>query len=768
MSAAAYTVRVELRSATRVDTRIYAIGLDTGARALEVAQRGFSTMLSNQMSQLGRWDLDGPRPVLRLADDAVPHLLERERSSRSGRVSVGLAAPAWFGIAERTQLADVVDGRGRYQFVACSTLVAAAVGWSLAQQEPLRCTRLLVIDLGLGTSAAVVDLGEHRVRELVSVGLPPVERATAHSAPRRHDPSAVRRSLVQLSADALEAGCGEVERVLVVSADRSAAELEQVLVAVGGSWADRPLDLLEGRSQVARGAAFLADPIGGRAVFGLPSLDVEAEVDAGIDAAVEVSDAADAVFDAADAVFDEESGARFVVEGALARAVGVLLDDVDGVGSVHAVVPRGSRRPSVHEQLFDLGPDDGSAVFLELFEAVGLTRSTVPADHRLVATAHVRPSGRVSDEATVRFVLHADGRFALEPAGVWDLDWADDADATVVAVRPHLVEVDHLGTGPAVPRPAWGPVAAPRGVAPLSIDDATVLTPPGDPLVVEVEPPSARHVEVEPCSASPADGDGTGPALELGPTGTPPDGGLAWSVAEPEVEVEVEAPGVEPAPITSPVEGPSSGADTCERPAVPEVAVPEVPAVLWRCERAMSNEVGRMVTIRSLPALLGCADDAADEILLVSARRLEQALPGCSGVAEAALRDAVAAVRQVVATGRRDRYFGGTLDEVLDEVARVVDHLMVVVGSVSPAEQRRLVLDAQLLGLSPDHARDAVERLVPGVPAPHAARHETSEPAPDETVAWVGFEPSTGAWRLEAAPLETWAGPPIRVLLDPS
>jgi hypothetical protein len=699
---------VELRSAARVDTRVYAIGLDAGAPALEVARRGFSTMLTNRMSQLGRWDVDGARPTLRLADDVVVHLLEREGFPHPERVSIGIAAPAWFGVAERTHLADAVDAQSRYELVACSTPVAAAVGWGLVEPSPLGSCRLVVIDLRLGMSAAVVELGGHSVRERVSVGVAPTA-PDADGPRRRADPDALQRALGVLLADASDAGCAEIDRVLVVSDERPGVEppgveLERLLAGVGGAWAGRPRELLAGRGQVARGAAFVADPVGGRAAFGLPPIEVEPGT----------------VVDAAPGSGGGDHRAVFVVEGVLARDVGVLLDDGEGSGSIHPVVVRGAARPSVHEQLFDLGPDDGSEVFLELFEAAGPVRSADPEDHRLVATARLRAAAQASGEVTVRFALGTDGRLAVEPSGVWDLDWVDGADAGIVTVRSSL----------------GGSVAS--HAAP---------TPPAH----LVEPPAAADPH----------------ALHARPEGER-SGGRGVEIEAADLEApDVEAAHVEAAHVGAAHVGAVAAWDGSSQPS----ATPPVAAALWRCERALSNEVGRLVTVRSLPALLGCADDAPDEVLLASARRWEQVLPAVRGALGPALREAIALVCDVVGSARRDRYFGGTLDDVLDELGRVVDHLLVVVGSVSPAEHRRLVLDAQLLGLSPEHARTALERLLPGgrglVDAVEHANPPLGTPGPDGSVRWARYDAGTASWQLVPAPPGPAGDPSIRVLLDP-
>ena len=77
-----------------------------------------------------------------------------------------------------------------------------------------------------------------------------------------------------------------------------------------------------------------------------------------------------------------------------------------------------------------------------------------------------------------------------------------------------------------------------------------------------------------------------------------------------------------------------------------------------------------------------------------------------------AIRTAIDAIHAELERGTEAWYFGGTANEVASEVARVVEHLAVVVGEVSVPERRRLERDALLLGLAPDAARSLVDELM--------------------------------------------------------
>lgn len=741
----AYTAHVELRSAARADTQIYAIGLDVGGMALEVAQRGFSSMLSNRMAQLGRWSFDGVRPAVRLADDLVVHLLERERSSRFERAVIGVAAPAWLGIHERTQLAEVIDPRRRHALVGCSTTMAAAIGTNLAADEPLRSELVLCLDLEVGFSASIVEIGDESVHEWCSVGLSPQllrgETVGLGIVPgtRQRD-----RALALLHREAVELGCGGIERVVALG-EEPVDELVRLLEGVDSAWSGCPLDAVRGRAAVARGAAFLADPRGGLEMFDVATIAWSGTPDAG---------------DEPDAPAPSWS-----VSGALGRRLGVLMDDRDGRPVVHPIIERGSAMPSVHEQLFDLGPDDGSDVFIDLYEQHGIAPSDDPVDHRVVATAHLRPDAMRRAEVTVTFELGVDGRFAVGPPSMWTMAW-HPPEVDVLAIHRHLVDPAGRGEldphGDRVDRATVRPLIASWAVSPTVAQIAAVSSEPdaADLAVAEVpvvdELAADEPVADEPVVEEPA-------ALDTEPTSEP-----TTSAPEPQPEPEPEQ-GVPPEPtrpVFAPV--PASPVAAARAPIAPLPPTPAIAAALQRCERLVSHEIGQMVAIRSVFALLDCADDAEPTDIARAADRLEASMVGRDDDLAGAIRLAVTAVRRTLASGADDWYFGGTLADVDAELGRVVEHLMVVVGLVSAAEQRRLVHDAQLLGVGPERARSLVRDLVLRA---HDERLQAALHDEDGAVRLVHLHPGLGRFVLDVG-TDGRGDPPandgvrMRVLLD--
>jgi hypothetical protein len=134
---------------------------------------------------------------------------------------------------------------------------------------------------------------------------------------------------------------------------------------------------------------------------------------------------------------------------------------------------------------------------------------------------------------------------------------------------------------------------------------------------------------------------------------------------------------------------------------------------LGRVERILSRQVGRLIAIRSAMALFGSGDRDDLEVVYERATRLDRALERCpNDDASPAVHVAAEVARRALAASTGRVFAGGDLHEVIDEIKRVVEHLAVVVGAVTPAERNRLVLDAQMLGLDHDRARSVVDELI--------------------------------------------------------
>ncbi|MEZ5248523.1 MAG: hypothetical protein R2713_04665 [Ilumatobacteraceae bacterium] len=427
------------RAETDIDAASFVIGLDVGGVATHVAQRGVASILVNRMPQLGRWELGRPRAELRVADDLISSLLTRERLPEAAHAAVGLAAPAWFGVGERTRLADVVDPGRRHRLVATTTTLAAVAGSGVEDDAPV-----LAIDVGLGVSASIVGATAAGMVEFGAVGVPPhrlrglASRATITPASRVRD-LALRslvddvRRLVRWSASAM---------LIVDPPDEHTVDELRAVIAATGWHVDR-IEVLNGRSAVAKGAAAIAEA----AHVVTASTSVPRSGHAGRDG----DDRSTMLLD------PPQPGRRW--SWVLPRSLGVLTEaaaaesaaaesaaaesaaaGTDRVASVHTVVDRGVRVPVEVVQGFDLGPDDGSSVFLDLHEQDEQHEQLDgPAVHRLVATATWAAGASHPPDAEIAFVVDVDGRFRLEPVDDWHLEWHEQ-EIVVRAVRPGHVD----------------------------------------------------------------------------------------------------------------------------------------------------------------------------------------------------------------------------------------------------------------------------------------------------------------------------------------
>jgi hypothetical protein len=583
------------RTAPDIGTQRYAIGLDLGAPLLEVARRGFSSTFSNQMRQLGGWISSAPAvvptgaeggvgddapftTVLHLADDLAGTLAARE-AGESEQLTVGLAAPGWLGWCDRHHITQLVDPHGTCQLVWVSSPMAAAVGTNLAGGTPFIPELVVAIDLDLGITASVISIERTGVREMVSACAPPTW------SPR---PDAVASVIAEVAALAHEAGLASIARVvLVATAGGASAVVEHASRALDRTWADCPVEIVGSRAHIARATVLMAD--------------IES----------------------------------FEIVCAAPRNIGVLVDDADtGPSSMHVILARNTPVPGRCVSSFDLGPDDGAEVYLDVYEDhVGSAESAgCAADrrgHRLVMTARLDGDAfsQRSETVDVSFVVGADGVLCLEAATEdkrvpWTCTWAA---STIV-----------------MPSSALSAAAGARAAA---------------------------------------SGSGGRQVAQIGRL-----------LAAPRI----------------------SASATPSRRSTREMAPPiGLAEALGRAERIVSREVGRLVAIRSAMALLGCADRDDLQTMLEAADRLASALERCPGNdAARALHVALDVVRRALRSPAARLYAGGNEHEVSRELERVVEHLSIVIGGVTPAERNRLVLDGQLLGFDHHRARTLVDQLI--------------------------------------------------------
>lgn len=564
-----------MRSAADIGTRRRAIGLDLGAPVLEVARRGFSSTFSNQMGQLGRWisvpvgaDRVAPPPVLHLLDDVVGALVGRAPDGArddDGQVErIGLAAPGWLGWADRHHVTRLVDPAGRAEVVWASTPLVAAFATSAVGSAALDAEVVVAVDLDIGVSAAVVSIDRCGVREQVAAALAP-------STGTRSE--AVATVLAELASAAAARGVLAANRiVLVADGPASSSLVEAAIRALDQPWGECPVDVVRSRGDIARAVIELAEMDGIEVVNVVPC------------------------------------------------AVGVLLDD-RADSDLHVIVPRHQPMPFQVTARVDLGPDDGSDVFLDLYEAPGAAAAS---------------SGN--------------------------------------AVRPHSLVL----SAQLVPAAEGA-----AGAAPSAAREVDVLLEVGLDGSLSVSPAGAARVATWTCSWAPSQ-----VVISVAELARSQAGRLArldGSSASPEVP-------------------------TRAREMAPPIGLAEA---LGRAERFVSRRVGRPVAIRSAMALLGLGDRDDVAALAGGADRLERVLATWDdGESAHTLRVALDVARRAIEGPLGRVYAGGSAHEVAREIERVIEHLGVVIGAVTPAERNRLIDDAQLLGLEHDRARSLVHELI--------------------------------------------------------
>jgi hypothetical protein len=206
--------------------------------------------------------------------------------------------------------------------------------------------------------------------------------------------------------------------------------------------------------------------------------------------------------------------------------------------------------------------------------------------------------------------------------------------------------------------------------------------------------------------------------LRLEPTAN--DERVSWTCTWAPSRLVVSSP--TPVPPAPPLgETLWAGADLPLLPALPssrrrarEMSPPlELGEALGRAERIVSRQVGRIVAIRSASALFGCIDRDERAVLDQRADRLDRALDLCGGVDAVHVVRAASDVARRALDGPSGRVFaGGSFHDVAREIERVIEHLGVMIGTVTPAERNRLVRDAELLGFDHERARSLVDELI--------------------------------------------------------
>lgn len=359
-----------------------ACGLDLASLRPKVARPGFVKNIVNEMPLLGRWSQ--PHQIQLRADSLVA-LADRVPSSsgRRGSVggghgsrSVGVAVPAWLGQADRRQLRRHLDPGNEYSISMMNSTLAAVCGSEFVHEGGALPSSVLCLDLRVGFSASVVALGHASVTEIGSWGV------------ANGDPDAPTRTADGL-VELFDRLFGYIARLQVTSID------EIMLVADGAAAGDVTPAL------VCAALDRCVHPWAGASVHVL----------------------ADHHFVTTGAALSVEPRRAFDVTSSIARGLAVRSCIPLVHPRMHIIVPQHTRVGTTVRQSFDLGPDDGSPLHVEIFEQAGMWPSELSAGHRPVAT--VRFVGeRGYDQRTVAAIsIDRDGALAMGPNKAWRTDW---------------------------------------------------------------------------------------------------------------------------------------------------------------------------------------------------------------------------------------------------------------------------------------------------------------------------------------------------------
>ena len=224
-----------------------ALGLDLGASILLVGQSGFDGPVINALPSLGRWHAVDALPTLALSPHLLAELLRNERLPPE-RVGACVAVPAWFGLAERHDVAEHVAEVSLG--VARSMMVATPVCLALStfDQAPRMRTAVLAVDARVGCGVSIVSIDEGQVVELGAAGVAPAHRRDLGDLVYRVFDRAARQGIH---------GFADLSAMVVLSSDDDRDTIVRELLQLVG--ADGPILVIADAHAVARGAVLLGN-----------------------------------------------------------------------------------------------------------------------------------------------------------------------------------------------------------------------------------------------------------------------------------------------------------------------------------------------------------------------------------------------------------------------------------------------------------------------------------------------------------------------------
>ena len=285
---------------------------------------------------------------------------------------VAVAIPAWFGMADRHQLATYL-GPGGERSVELVSSCLAAVSDRYGHTTRRSKSVVLCLDVRMGWSAGLIVVESGGPTEIAAWGVAP------HDVAGRLDDAVICLWLVDHLFTAASAipGVELVNTALVIGdGGRRAGLIRDAVRQCAHPLARCSVVVARGAQTVINGTALLC-----RHDRAQPSA------------------------------------------GALAHALTVRADGDPERLAMHVVAEEHASFPSATRQLFELGPDDGAPLHFDVYEQHRSAPGEGAVDHRLVVRANLVRERGYDQSVMVTFELGLDGLLSVGPVKAWRLDW---------------------------------------------------------------------------------------------------------------------------------------------------------------------------------------------------------------------------------------------------------------------------------------------------------------------------------------------------------
>ncbi len=286
---------------------------------------------------------------------------------------VAVAVPAWFGMADRHQLATYLDPSEARPVGLVSSTLAGVYGHHSTAISQLPGSTVLCLDVRRGWSAGLVRVEPDGFTEIASWGIGP------HEVAGRLDDAVVSPWLVDhlfVAASAI-VDVDPIRAVLVIDDAGDRADLIQHAI--------RQSDHPWAQCQVA-------------------------------------VDGSRCVVEGEEAMLGRSDTLGHSV-GALANALTVRADGDPERLAMYVVAEEHALFPSTTRPVFELGPNDGAPLHFDVYEQRRGAPGSNAVDHRFVVRAHLLRERGYDRNMMVTFELGLNGLLSIGPTKAWGLEW---------------------------------------------------------------------------------------------------------------------------------------------------------------------------------------------------------------------------------------------------------------------------------------------------------------------------------------------------------